>query len=450
MSIRYSLILFVVLLLSTVMAQDLVMARVEFNGTLDSIQLPIYAHLQDSAQRDYILVKSSVANLDKSRLNYAILENCKEHVQNEIYFLALERTHGARINADKYITVVYDDGKQILVRGTYEQAEQLTLNGFEIMILDEPITTTPINPTFSGLTISYNPKVAELINQVQTDTLKNYVSQLSGVSSVVVGGETYNIVSRYTKSGTPIQKATQYCYEFMQKLGLQVSYHDWTSYSSSNRNVIGTKLGTTNPKDIILITGHLDCMPSSSTNSPGADDNASGSVGVLVAAEIFSKYQAGYTLRFVLFTGEEQGLLGSKAYASKVVADGEKIVAVYNMDMIAWDAKPGTQLRIHIRSTSSSGHTADKAISDVFVSVNTTYSLGLSPIIDADSIQYSDHASFWSKGFPGLLAIEDDENDFCANYHTNSDKLATLNLDYFTRYVKATIGTIAHLGGVSK
>lgn len=450
MSSRYIFTLCLAFLFGFVMAQDIVISRVELTSNVGDVKLPIYAHLQDAAQREYLLVVSSISDLDNSHKNYAVLDFCKNKLAEESYFLALERTPGARINASKFITVIYDDGKQILVRGTHQKAEQLALNGFEIMLLDEAIVVKEPTPVFASLGISYDAQIADMIGQVKTDALKNYVAGLSGEAPVTVGGASYTIVSRYTKSGTPIQQATQYCYEFMQKLGLEVSYHDWTSYSTASRNVIGNKPGTSNPSEIILIMGHLDSMPSSSTLSPGADDNASGSVGVLVAAEILSKYSWNRTLRFVLVTGEEQGLLGSKAYASKVYSAGEKIVAVYNMDMIAWDAEPGTQLRVHIRSTSSSGHAADKAISDIFTSVNTTYSLGLSPIIDADSIQYSDHASFWSKGYPGMLAIEDDEDDFCANYHTNRDKLATLNLDYFTRYVKAGIGTIAHLGGLSK
>ena len=70
--------------------------------------------------------------------------------------------------------------------------------------------------------------------------------------------------------------------------------------------------------------------------APGADDDASGAVGVLTAAEVLAPYQFQRTLRFVLFTGEEQGLCGSEIYARDAAAAGEAIVAVYNMDMIAW------------------------------------------------------------------------------------------------------------------
>jgi PKD repeat protein len=229
----------------------------------------------------------------------------------------------------------------------------------------------------------------------------------------------------------------------MQAQGLSAAYHFW---SGSRRNVFAEKTGTTYPDEIILITAHLDCMPSSG-RAPGADDNASGSVGVMVAAEILKAFNFERTIRFVFFTGEEQGLLGSKAYAQKVSDDGDNIVAVYNMDMIAWDDIGLPVLRLHTRTPSNPGYAGDKAIADMFVDVVNIYSLDadLSPVIDADGISASDHSSFWSKGYSAILAIEDDEDDFNDYYHTVNDSLDKLNLAYFTNYVKASLGTVAHL-----
>jgi PKD repeat protein len=203
------------------------------------------------------------------------------------------------------------------------------------------------------------------------------------------------------------------------------------------------------PNDIVLVVAHLDSMPVGSV-SPGADDNSSGSVGVMTAAELFSAKSFERTVRFVLFTGEEQGLYGSNRYADKVVADGDNIVAVYNMDMIAWDDVGGPDLRLHTRTTSSSGYAGDLALANTFVDVVNTYGLssGLSPIIDSDGITASDHSPFWNKGFSAILAIEDDVNDFCDYYHTTSDQISTLNMTYYTNYVKASIGTAAHLARV--
>jgi Zn-dependent M28 family amino/carboxypeptidase len=241
--------------------------------------------------------------------------------------------------------------------------------------------------------------------------------------------------------------ATQYVFEFMQALGLSVSYHDWTYGSYTNRNVIGEKIGSVTPDEIVLVTAHLDSLPSSGL-APGADDNASGSVGVMMAAQILSQYAFQRTVRFVFLTGEEQGLLGSDRYASKVVTDGDNLVAVYNMDMIAWDVRNGPKLRIYTRTTNDPGYDGDMVIANAFVDVVDTYALDtvLTPIIMSEGGNWSDHASFWDEGFSAVCAIEDDYSDWNRdNYHTANDTISTLNFTYLTNYIKASIGTTAHL-----
>ena len=122
-----------------------------------------------------------------------------------------------------------------------------------------------------------------------------------------------------------------------------------------------------------------------------------------MAGNIMGQNDFERTLRFIFFTGEEQGLCGSAAYASMVYSAGENIVAVYNMDMIAWDSMNGPTLRLHTRPASNPGYPADVAIANLFSEVVSSYGLssGLTPIIDADGEGASDHASFWQHGFPG-------------------------------------------------
>jgi Zn-dependent M28 family amino/carboxypeptidase len=285
-----------------------------------------------------------------------------------------------------------------------------------------------------------------MIAQVQSSTVSNYTAQLSGEVPATIGGAPYTIASRHTGSGTHIQKATQYVYERMQAFGLTVSYHDWNACGYSNRNVIGEKIGQTRPNEIVLVVAHLDDQPSP-TYAPGADDNASGSVGVLIAAEILRQYNFERTLRFIFFTGEEQGMCGSSQYAAYVAGLEQNIVAAYNMDMIAWNAVDGPTLRLHTRAPSNPGYSGDVGIANTFVNVVSAYGLGgnLSPIVDSDGMGQSDHVSFWNRGYASILAIEDDDYDFDAYYHTTNDRLSTLNLTYFTNYVKASVGTAAHL-----
>jgi hypothetical protein len=298
-----------------------------------------------------------------------------------------------------------------------------------------------------------DPAIASMISQVQPATLYNYVGQLSGELPVVIGGEATMIRSRSTTyPGDGIQKATQFAHEHMQSLGLMVSYQGWTgcgtSPTLSSRNVIGEKIGYSRPEEIVIVMAHLDNAPAASLNY-GADDNASGSAAVLAVADLLSRHNFQRTIRFVLTTGEEQGLCGSRAYAAMANSQADNIVAVYNMDMIAWDSNRTPSLHLHTRTPDRSGYDEDRAIADTFVDVVSAYEINLVPIVTGDNSRNSDHAIFWDYNYPAILAIEDVTNDFNRNYHTLNDRLSTLNLTYFTNYTKATVGTIACLARIA-
>ncbi len=423
-----------------------VLARVDVKGMLDDLGLPVYAHLQDAAGDDYALVIAPEAQLDQAGVGYRILD---KNARGAKYFIVSMFAPGKRVPTEQLDNVLLDDGEQVTIRSTFQQAKTLVESGFEVQRLgDSPMVLRAAPKQLEAVTLAleYDIAIEQMINQVTQNTLETYTNNLSGENPVNIGGSAYTIVTRHTASGTPIEKATQYVYEFMGDQGLTVSYHDWSDSGYTGRNVIGEKTGTTQPDEIVLITAHLDNMPSGSI-APGADDNASGSVGVMVSAELFTQHQFHRTVRFVVFTGEEQWLLGSSAYSDMVYLDGDNIVAVYNMDMLAYDAIGGPDLRLHTRLDTNPGYPGDLAIANTFVDVVNVYSLssGLSPIIDADGENRSDHSAFWDNGYSAILGIEDNDNDMTPFYHTTSDTVSTLNMTYFTNYVKASVGTAAHL-----
>jgi uncharacterized repeat protein (TIGR02543 family) len=422
------------------------LARVEVEGMLQDLELPVYAHLQDAAGHDYALVIASQTQLKRARARYLILD---KHAKGAEYFILSMLSKEKRLIADRVPEALLDDGEHIIVRSSIKKAQKYIRSGYEVHKLDDtPMKLDVDRQLLEGFITPtvYNSTIQQMINQVNQTTVETYNGNLSGENPVDIGGSPYTITTRNTNSGTPIDKATQYVYEFMEGLGLAVSYHNWSLSGYSGRNVIGELTGTTQPDEIVLITAHLDCMPSSGT-APGADDNASGSVGVMVSAEILSQYQFYRTIRFVFFTGEEQGLLGSNVYADDVYAAGDNIVAVYNMDMLGYDGTGGPDLRLHTRLTSNPGYPGDLAIANTFIDVVNDYNMtnDLTPILDPDGITQSDHYPFWSNGYSAILGIEEHDFDMTPYYHTSSDTLSTLNLVYFTNFVKASVGTSAHL-----
>lgn len=426
-----------------------VLARVDLAADAGQLGLPVYAMLQDAWGQDYALVIAPRSQLDGAGRPYQVLD---ADSRGQAYVIGRQR--GAALHAGGLPAglTLHDDGRQVIARAASPQADALVELGFDLRRLpDVPeVWQAVVTAVAAPAALTADPLVAEMIGAVTQDTLYSYTGGLSGEWPVVIGGSPYTIATRYTASGTPIAQATQYVYEHLAALGLATSYHYWTQGSFSGRNVIAERVGLARPNEIVLVMAHLDDTSSVAqrmTHAPGADDNASGSAGVLVAADILSGHWFERTVRFVFFTGEEQGLYGSKAYAAAVAAAAENVVAAYNADMIAWDSVGGPTLRLHTRVASHPGHSADLAIAQLFGDVLAAYGLSasLTPIITPDGIVYSDHSPFWNQGYPAILAIEDDYDDFNPNYHSAADTLATLNLAYFTSFVKATVGTAAHL-----
>jgi hypothetical protein len=296
--------------------------------------------------------------------------------------------------------------------------------------------------------IVYNPIVADIIAQVTTPTLVYELEGLTGLRPVTVTGISYTIATRNSYWTEAISMATRYAYEQLAETGLAVAFHDYTWGGRQWRNVVAEKPGVADLDEIYLITAHIDDMPNSSV-APGADDNASGSVAVLMAAQLLASRDFAYTVRFVLFTGEEQGLRGSAAYAADCAAHGEHIRGVINLDMIAYNsaAHPEPVLDLYARTDIPDSLNLTLVFSDVV----GVYGLNLIPnrfdMMSGFPIQNSDQWSFLVRGYPAFLAIEDDD-DFTPYYHTSSDALATLDLDYYADFTRAAIATLVHLSGL--
>ncbi|MBI1359534.1 MAG: M20/M25/M40 family metallo-hydrolase [Alphaproteobacteria bacterium] len=103
-------------------------------------------------------------------------------------------------------------------------------------------------------------------------------------------------------------------------------------------DVVAILKGTTDPDRVIIIQGHLDSRNSDTMNvtddAPGANDDASGVSAVLETARILSKQKFAATLVFAALSGEEQGLSGGKILADYAKAQGWKVEAVLNNDII--------------------------------------------------------------------------------------------------------------------
>lgn len=103
-------------------------------------------------------------------------------------------------------------------------------------------------------------------------------------------------------------------------------------------NVIAVLKGQSDPDRYVIMSGDIDSRVSdpldNKSDSPGANDNASGMAGTIEAARVLSQYQFPASIVFAGLSGEEQGLFGGKIMAQQAKSDGWQIDAVLNNDMI--------------------------------------------------------------------------------------------------------------------
>jgi Zn-dependent M28 family amino/carboxypeptidase len=103
-------------------------------------------------------------------------------------------------------------------------------------------------------------------------------------------------------------------------------------------NVVAIQRGTKYPNRFIIMSGDIDSRVSDPTDftsdSPGANDNASGMAGTIEAARVLSKYSFESSIIYVGLSGEEQGLFGGKGLAAHAKAENWEIIGILNNDMI--------------------------------------------------------------------------------------------------------------------
>jgi len=128
---------------------------------------------------------------------------------------------------------------------------------------------------------------------------------------------------------------------------LEVSYHRGLVKAGESRripdptwivNVVAIKRGTVYPDRYIIMSGDIDSRVSDPldgvSDSPGANDNASGMAGVIEAARVLSKYDFQSSIIFLGLSGEEQGLFGGKFFAKDAKEKNWDIMGIINNDMI--------------------------------------------------------------------------------------------------------------------
>lgn len=282
---------------------------------------------------------------------------------------------------------------------------------------------------------SQNNFFPTILSEIKIDSLMHHVEEISGYKGVWVDGELDTIKSR-----NKFQPGNELCFRFiaqeLRSYGLEV---DSGLFGTRGKNIWAVQPGVVYPDQYYILCAHYDDMPTGSI-APAADDDGSGVGTVLEAARILSRYQFEYTIVYAFWDEEEYSLSGSNNYATVANTNGDQLLGVLNMDAIAWDSDNDSVARIHVRPIANSENLGDT----VFM-MNTRYNLGLDLQLNNPGATYSDHASFWNKGFSALLIIQDWDNDPNPHYHLVSDSITYFNVPYFEKLAKLSILSIATL-----
>lgn len=205
------------------------------------------------------------------------------------------------------------------------------------------------------------------------------------------------------------------------------------------RNVIATIKGLELPDEKIIIGGHLDSWDLAT----GAIDNGIGSFTVMEIARVFKKLhlKPKRTIEFVMFMGEEEGLLGSTALVNDMIKDGSinNLRYMLNLDMA------GNTIGFNIMGRKKMQTFID-SVGKIVVQIDTLFKNKIS----VDAGLHSDHQMFMLEGVPILQTESNLDPEVYRYYHSNKDSFNLVNKDHMNNCARFTAMLLYALADTDK
>jgi len=285
-------------------------------------------------------------------------------------------------------------------------------------------------------------EIVSLLDQVSLDNLKTKVNHLSSFHN------------RHSKS-THINMAADWLMNEFKNIGYHTVYFDnYKAYIDccqyNLKNIICTKEGNDNM--YILICAHYDTILNTNTKdassrAPGANDNASGVSAILEIARIlYNQPQMKYGIQYVLFSGEENGLLGSEHYAQHVKENGIQIFRLINLDMIGHPCPEPGKVVVEVDDHPECRYNKVQENDNNSIEFGNLMSK-MSMYTDLDPnighIWGSDYEHFEAKGHVVIGAYDGSVDS--SYYHSVTDTLEIIDWNYLTSVTKMVLATITTL-----
>lgn len=286
----------------------------------------------------------------------------------------------------------------------------------------------------------------DLARQIEPDRMREVVSHLSAMPN------------RNTNNDTLTQAADYIAAQYRKIPGLQVEIMKYVAPRGQRVpvqkevvEVVATLPGETDRR--IVIGGHFDSINMQETTNlnataPGANDDLSGMSQAMECARVMAQRKWKNTLVFVAFSGEEQGLLGSRALARRAKAEGWKIDAVLSSDIVGSSVSlNGQSDKHHVRVFSEESPNHNSRELARFIEWNSRGKLGrFAPILVFRRDRYQrggDHSSFNAEGFSAVRFTEVYEE--FTRQHSKDDLIQFVDFNYLANVARLNLITAATL-----
>ena len=221
-----------------------------------------------------------------------------------------------------------------------------------------------------------------------------------------------------------------------------IEQHEVSAWGETGYNLIVTKTGTVYPDTYIIIDGHYDTV-----NGPGANDNGSGTSIILEMARILKDIPTEYSIKFIHFTAEEWGLIGSYQYVEDIVLPQNlDIRLVFNIDQvggIAGDINDTITCEQDEEFPSSNNSQSAQFTQQLMTCVELYSDLGT----NLGEAYGSDYVPFQEEGFVVTGLYEFNESPYP---HSPDDTLENVDFNFIHQVAKATMGALCHFAVVQE
>lgn len=235
-----------------------------------------------------------------------------------------------------------------------------------------------------------------------------------------------------------LDAARRFLADEYRKIGFEVSLQPF----GSGTNFIAEKRGKTHPEKVLILSSHID-----SVGNKGANDNGTGTIGVLTVSRVLALTENDFTIRVLGFDREEKGMVGSDAYVA-TITEKRNIIGDINFEMMGYHARNDGGFHLIDCDRPFFFNVQKKNSEFLSAAVKTSIStLGLDLQVVKTCTGRSDHASFWRAGIPAIVISENffgGDADPC--YHSRCDVVDDrLNYPYMQKILEAVLDASENL-----